>query len=480
MCKIIEKYKGLSAAVKASLWFMICNVVQKGIAFLVVPIYTRMLTTAEYGTYSVFLSWTSIIYIFATLNMSAGVFNNGMIKYEHCRDDFTSSVQGLSSVLCVLCVIVLIIFYPFWSEILDLSLPLIIMMMIQIFFQAPYNYWMAKKRFEFKYRSIVFVTLFLAISIPILSISLMRLMSDRTLGIIIGSVAMYSVIGAFIFIFNYKNSKKFFDKEIWKYCLKFNIPLIPHYLSYVILGQADRVMINSICGASDAGIYALAYQISLVINIVTTAVDGSFNPWTYQKLKVGDMKSIKRISNCLIGLFAIGVFGLILIAPEVLSFVAPAEYSSAKWVVPPVICGCYFLFIAGTFMRVEFYHEKNKIIMIASVCAAVLNIVLNAIFIPIFGFIAAAYTTLGSYMLFAVFHYFVMRLTCKEKYYDESPYSGKMIFVISLVIMCISVLLMVLYDFVLIRYAIVFIIVISLIVLHEKIIDIFSVMGKRG
>lgn len=140
---------------------------------------------------------------------------------------------------------------------------------------------------------------------------------------------------------------------------------------------------------------------------------------------------IDRIGNYLIGAFAIGVFGLILIAPEVLVFAAHPEYSTAKWVVHPVVCGCFFLFIVGTFMRVEFYHEKNKIIMVASVCAALLNVGLNAIFIPRFGFIAAVYTTLGSYMLFEAFHYFAMRLTCKENCYHELPYNGKIIVAMS-------------------------------------------------
>ena len=477
---MVEKYKKLSIAVKASLWFMICSVVQKGISFLVVPIYTRMLTTSEYGTYSVFLSWTNIFYIFATLNMSAGVYNNGMIKYEDRRDDFTSSVQGLSSVICVLCTIILIVFHSFWTRVLDMSLCFIILMMIQIFFQGPYNYWMSKNRFEFKYRSIVLVTILLAISVPILSISLMRVMSDRTLGIIIGTVITHSIIGLVILTINCRKGKTIYDKEMWRYCLRFNIPLIPHYLSYIVLGQSDRVMINSFCGAADAGIYSLAYQISLVINIVTTAIDGSFNPWTYQKLKAGDFKSIKKISNYLIGAFAIGVFGLILIAPEVLAFAAPPEYSAAKWVVPPVVCGCFFLFIAGTFMRVEFYHEKNKIIMVASVCAALLNIGLNAIFIPMFGLIAAAYTTLGSYMLFAVFHYFAMRLTCKENCYHELPYNGKMIVSMSLATMCISAFFMALYDFVLVRYVVLFVIFIFAFLFRKRLVNIFLEMKKRG
>lgn len=475
---MIKKYKSLAPAVKASFWFMVCSIIQKGIAFFVVPIYTRMLTTSEYGTYSVFLSWTSIFYIFATLNMSAGVFNNGMLKYEDRRNVFTSSIQGLSSLICLLCTMVLLAFHDFFSNVLGLNLFIIVLMMIQIFFQAPYNYWTAKYRFEFKYRPIVATTLVLAAIIPLFSIFLMFVMKDRISGIIIGNVLGYSIVGTVALFHNIKSGRSFYDKGMWLYCLRFNVPLIPHYLSYVVLGQADRVMINLICGASDAGIYALAYQISLVINIVTAAIDGSFNPWTYQKLKEGAIKSVKKVSNYLIGLFAVGVLGLILIAPEVIAFAAPDEYSAAKWVVPPVVCGCYYLFIAGTFMRVEFYHENNKVIMIASAFTAFLNVGLNALFIPKFGFIAAAYTTLVSYILFALFHYTAMRLVCKKNKYAEQIFDGKFIFCISIATMLVSALVMSLYEYALIRYTIILFMAVFLIAFHNKIINLFSIIGR--
>ena len=54
MRKILEKYKGLEIPAKATIWFTISNILQKGILFLAVPIYTRLMTTSEYGIYSVF------------------------------------------------------------------------------------------------------------------------------------------------------------------------------------------------------------------------------------------------------------------------------------------------------------------------------------------------------------------------------------------------------------------------------------------
>lgn len=82
----------------------------------------------------------------------------------------------------------------------------------------------------------------------------------------------------------------------WKYALGYNIPLIPHYLSHQVLGQADRIMINSICGSAYTAMYTVAYQISMVLNIVTNAICNSFTPWAYMKLKEKDGKDIGNLT----------------------------------------------------------------------------------------------------------------------------------------------------------------------------------------
>lgn len=92
--------------------------------------------------------------------------------------------------------------------------------------------------------------------------------------IVIYSVVYYKIMRA---------GRKTVWKEAWKYALHYNIPLIPHYLSQQVLNQADRLMINRMCGSAQTAIYTVAYQIAMVLNIVTTAIESSFTPWAYQK-----------------------------------------------------------------------------------------------------------------------------------------------------------------------------------------------------
>ena len=80
-----KKYLLLPIPLRTSVIYMLCSVLQKGISFLVVPIYTRMVATDQYGIYSLYQSWDSILCIFATLNMWNYLFSKGMIKYEKDR-----------------------------------------------------------------------------------------------------------------------------------------------------------------------------------------------------------------------------------------------------------------------------------------------------------------------------------------------------------------------------------------------------------
>ena len=97
MNKLLDKYKKIPAPVKAGLWFFICTVLQKGIVFLTVPIFTRLLTTEQYGLLTVYQSWMAIISVFTTLNLSAGVFKlfNQFIISPKVRSNAHTQIGGV-------------------------------------------------------------------------------------------------------------------------------------------------------------------------------------------------------------------------------------------------------------------------------------------------------------------------------------------------------------------------------------------------
>ena len=89
MDKILKKYSSLPQIAKASFWFLICSVLQKGISVITTPIFTRLMTSSEYGVYNVFISWENILTIFITFNLSYGVYTQGLVKFDKDKKIFS-------------------------------------------------------------------------------------------------------------------------------------------------------------------------------------------------------------------------------------------------------------------------------------------------------------------------------------------------------------------------------------------------------
>ena len=479
MNKLKKYYSKLSAPVKASIFFTICNILQRGVSLITAPIFTRLLTTEQYGLYSVYNSWYSIISIFATFNLSYGVFIRGITKYDDDRDKFTSAMQGLSTTITVIFFVIYIIAHDYWNQLFELPTVFIVMMFIELLFVPAFAFWSNLQRNEYKYTALVIVTLAMSVANPILGIVAVLLTEHKAEARVITSVLVQVCVGLIFYIIQFYRGKKFYVKKYWKYALTFNIPLIPHYLSMTVLQQADRLMISKLVGNSEAAIYSVAYTVSTIMTLVTQAINNSFTPYTYQMIKAKNYKKIGNAANLLLILVGCGCIFAIAFGPEIIKIMAPVEYYDAIWIIPPVAISVYFMFLYPLFGNIEFYFEETKFTMFASCIGAVLNVVLNAIFIPIFGYYAAGYTTLVCYILFAVAHYFVYKNICNKKISKNKIYDGKFIVILSVILVLAMIVMTFVYEFVLIRYAIILIILVVLFIKRTKIIEELKMIKRR-
>ena len=450
-----RKYASMSTAVKAALWFTVCNMVQRGINFLTMPIFTRIMPTADYGTYTVYNSWYTIIVIFATLNLSAFVFSKGMVKFSEDRDGFELSLQSLNLTITAGMLCIYLLLQTFINKFTGLSTVIMLLMFLQIAVEPSIQYWTARNRFEYKYKRVVGVTIGIALSNLILGIVLVLLLPDPALARILSIVVVAVLFGCVFIISIIKNANKGFSTKYWKYALAFNLPLILHFLSASILNQSDRIMISQMIGKPEAAIYSVAYAIGMFPMLLSTAVQQSFLPWLYPKMKKGDDTKISEVTTATLILMGIVVIGIIAFGPEIITFVAPKDYYLARWIIPPVCGSVFFVFLHNMFANVEYYYEETKKIAVASVGVALLNIILNYIFIRIFGFIAAGYTTLFCYIAYTIAHYYVMRHICKRNKCELNLFDIKKIVVISVVLLAAVFGITVLYDVWFARYAVI-------------------------
>lgn len=441
-----------SSAAKASLWFTVCNIFQKAVQFLVVPIYTRTMSVEQYGQYSVYLSWHEIISIFATLNMWNYLINNVMAKYPKTKEKVLSAIQGLSTTITIAFFIIYMLVKMPWQRATGLSPMIMAILFVELLVYPSYGYYIGQKRYEYEYKPIVVLTVAQTILVPIISVPLILFAAEKGIAAIVGrslTLAIIYLIPAFLI---WKKGKVFFHKEYWKYALNYNLPLIPHFLSMVVLQQSDRIMIEQICGEEQAGIYALAYQAASVVQVVNSAVVVSYIPYTYQKIQIKEFKDIAKYGYMLLGLLIGLNLALIMVAPEAIMILGTEEYQRAIYIIPPVAISSVFIFMFNMFANFEYYFEETRFVPLASAGAGICNIVLNAIFIPQYGMYAAGYTTLFCYILFSFGHYGFMKLICRKHLSGVNVFHGKILIVIGGVAVVSGLMITLVYDYWWIRY----------------------------
>ena len=125
-------------------------------------------------------------------------------------------------------------------------------------------------RFDYKYKENVAISIINSLGIVVCSIGLIFLWpKQRYLGRIIGNVLPTIVLGGWLAFRIFFHGKKLVDLKYWKYALKLSLPVIPHSLAMIVLGQIDRILILRFCGESENGIYSFGYSYGILLSVVT-------------------------------------------------------------------------------------------------------------------------------------------------------------------------------------------------------------------
>lgn len=469
---LIEKYRLMPQTLKASFLFTLCGIAQKVVAFVFVPIYTRIMPATDYGEYSVFLSWFQLITIFTTLNMWNYLINNGMIDFADKKWDFVASLQGLSTLITIVWFLIYIPLSNSWESWTGLAFPSMLLMFLELLFMPSFEYWCSVKRFEYKAGGVVALTIIQSVLMPALTIPMVLLTQQKGFAAISGRVIAYTIpyiVGAFLLI---RKSKHWYDAGMWKYALKFTIPLVPHFLSMMVLQQSDRIMIERMCGKAEAAMYSVAYQASMTLMIVNSAVLNVLIPYIYKGINGGKNDEIKK--RVMPILLLIGILNLTgaLFAPEIIAILAPSEYKQAIYIIPPVMMSNLFMFLFNLFATIEYYFKQTMLVAIASFISAVVNVALNYVYIGRYGFIAAGYTTMVCYLLFSIFHFIFMKRTCRKFLDGREVYDNKKLWVSVGVIDILALLIIPLYrrECLFFRYLIIGVIAVVIVIKRKRIL----------
>ena len=388
---------------KASTSYLFGNLFNKGMAFFTVPIFTRLLSTSDYGIVTTYNSWIAILAMIVGFALHTGI-RIAFIDYKNEMKDFMATITTFTLLSGgILSAIVLLISKFVFTNISSVLIILCLFQSISTALIEDYSMYLMMQ-YKYKFRTILMVLPnFLSVVISVIVIKFF-ITDYLYLGRIIPTALTIILFGLMVCVLIFSKSRCFCNKKYLKYALKFSLPLILHGIALNILSQSDRTMITWLADSSQTGIYSLVYNFSMIATVITTSLEGVWVPWFYKKLEEKSLKEINIVAKDYINLMTYCLIGVIMVGPEVIKILASYTYWEGIKIIPPVVISNFIIFAYTLYVNIEHYHKKTKGITANTVIAAVTNIILNFLFIPKFGYVAAAYTTLVSYLVSFILH----------------------------------------------------------------------------
>lgn len=449
----------IPAGFKSAIVYLFATVFTRGLAIITTPIFTRIMTTDQVGMVNLYSSWYSMITVVSTLALTSGGFSIALREFEKERDQYVSSVLSLTSIVAIGLALVYSFSITFWNDVTGLPTHLMLLLLFGLLVAPARDFWLSRQRFEYRYKLSGTVTVFSAIFASGLAVA--AVLYANNIGYSdIASVrlfANYFIIYGVAFIIwlsIFWQGRCFYSSKYWRFSLQLSLPLIGYSIASQILSVSDRMMISKMVGNSAVGIYGTLYTVSSLSLMVWMAINSSFEPYLYQNMENPKSK-IKKLSMSMLGMYSLAAILLVYLAPEIVRILATEEYYKGIYIMPPVAGGVYFIAVSNLYSDILVYLKRTKLIMVSSAIAATLNVILNYIMIEMYGYMAAAYTTLLSYVVMAVLLSIWANREFKKHITEvDFVYDNKLILAMSIVTLVISLFAISVYDYGIVRYTV--------------------------
>lgn len=413
----------------SAIWYTLSSMLAKGISILLTPIFARILTKAEYGYYTSFVSWQSILVTVFSLELASTVLR---AKFDYSEEEFNYyifSVTIFGVIFSSVCISIGAFGIGGKSiDILGIERKYVIPLGTVIIFSPLIEIFQAEQRAKVRYKLSSFITIGYGVMGLAVPLFLTAICNNKLEALLYGVALNALFCGGIILITNTIKCGRLFKWKYIKYALILAIPIVPHLVSSNIMGNSDKLMINSICGPDYAALYGVIYTCSMAITLLRNALNNAWVPWFYKKMSEEEYNIIRKISNQYIFWFSAGSFIVCLLGKEIVLVMGGEQYLEAAPLVPVIMLGGYYNFLNVFFVNIEFYYKKTFMISLVTVGTTILNIFLNYVCIMRFGYMAAAYTTAFCNFIIVLMHYFVTK-----KMNNKVICDSKLIFFLSVI-----------------------------------------------
>ena len=399
----------IKAFFKDSLLYTFANLFTRGIGFILLPIYTRIISKHEYGLFDYLTTIGLLLGVIVTLEITQAIYRfipeykeDRLKQIKLASTGFWFSL-GMYLLLCLCC----FVYSKQLAEILldDITYGDLIKITSILFLSNAvlYNY-TSLMRANLLTKQVVLVSTLNAILVAAFSLLFVMYFKLGIWGLISGQLT-----GTILTVFVAHNFVKAWMKLIFcfeslKQMLLFSAPLIFSSIGVVLSMFVDRVMLKEFLGAEQLASYAVAIKIASIVTLLMVGFQSALTPLIYANYEKEDTpKKIAKLFHIYLSASLFSVLVLGGASDWLVQIVAGVQYIDASAYVAPLICSALissmYLFFPGLSIA-----KKTFIIAFVNVFVGVLNVVLNYAFIPTFGALGAAFSTLFSVFIALVFN----------------------------------------------------------------------------
>lgn len=410
---------------KHSTVYTISNLLTKAIGVILIPIYTRFLTTSDYGIISIVIPLIQAFMIFYSFGMSS-VVSRFYFDFKD-RSEEQKSFFGTILLFILILGFTISIILSIWSKPLFLKIfpgidfyPYILCVLWIAFFMLVYDLKLTIYRVRGQSISYGIFSVLKFVGVIVLTLITVIHFKMGAFGRVISEFIIVIVLFIVIGISLLKDINFRINLTYLKSALKYAIPVVPHAFSGVTLGIVAKYFLNINEGLSSAGLYNIGFLIASIMNLIIYSINLSWSPF-FMKLVTEKKEGAKPIISQLTTYYCLFIFfaglSITLFSEEIVKILTTKDYYAASTIIPIlifnyIITGLYYMVSTKIF----YIKSAIKFLPIITISAAVLNIIMNYFLTPEFGISGAAWSNVISTTYIFLFAYFVSQKVYPVRY----------------------------------------------------------------
>lgn len=381
----------------------------RALSFALLPLYTRLLSPADFGIIAVTSTVAAVLAIVFPLSMHGAMprfYFSGQSQIERRQNGGTIWIAMLFSAASLALLLDRFgdIFFPLIFREVPFS-PYIRLAIWSAFFNTlsllPLNLLQIQERPGLY----VFITVGGALLNIGLIIGLVVFERQGVLGYLLGLLLAGAFMGIPYLVLALHNVTVIIRWNTLKAILGYSLPLVPHGLAGWVLELSDRVILERYVSLGELGLYAIGYQFGTVMTLIASAINYAWVPFLF-KLDAQEGESAKPRLARLVTYYTLALLwtalGLVLLVNELLIVLTAPGYHSAYRIVPWVVGGLLMnglYFIPVNFL---FLKAKTGLVPLVTISSGIVNVGLNLWLVPAYGIMAAAWATFVAYSIMLI------------------------------------------------------------------------------